>query len=93
MLTNQSFVSKAVTVQLARKKMSQASLAKTVGVSPNYMSRMLNGKATMNLTVADKIGAALGVTDIFGLIALAETERDAGHCLSTAEEQRLEKVA
>lgn len=85
MLTNQRFVSKAITVQLARMKMTQESLAKTVGVSPNFMSRMLNGKATMNLSVADKIGAALGIEDMFGLMELAESERKEEQRLSSSQ--------
>lgn len=75
MLQNQRFVSKAVDVQLARNKMSQAALARKVGVSENYMSRLINNKADWNLSLMDKVGTALGVAGLFGLIDLAKEEQ------------------
>lgn len=47
---------------LRRTNTTQAALARAAGVSPVYLNRVLNGRATPTLTTAQQLAAAAGLT-------------------------------
>jgi transcriptional regulator with XRE-family HTH domain len=55
-------VAEEIRVQLARKRMSQAELARRLAVSGPWLSYRLTGKQPIDLNDLDAIATALGVT-------------------------------
>ena len=69
-----------------KKGLSQHDLAKIVGMSSSYLSRIEAGKKVPSPELAEKIAAALGVPSYYLLFMGVEVEKD------VAEDKRLSYI-